>query len=158
MMVLLMLGACSNTGVVKNSPLFPATEDDPYATIYFIREVVRTRMPVSEEAVTIEINDQELLKLSMGDYTMVRILPTEGTVTVKNLAMYTDKLEPIEMTGSNTFNFASGQTNFILLKTINEEFRGVYYEPVRIEFNEAREISRYLAPRGMARKYPIKKL
>lgn len=154
----LTLGACTSSRVQKESTLFPLTEDDSFSTVYIFREADKTRMAVAEDAIKIEINGEALLKMSMGEYFMVRIIPMEGTVTVKNLSYVTDKPDPVVMEESRTFNFAADQTNFIRLKAINEEFRGVYFIPERIEFDEAREISKRLRPSGLARKHPIRKL
>lgn len=157
-MAIVVLNACSPTKVFKDSPLSPPTSEEPYTTVYFLRELKEPQMKLARNAVNIEINNQPLMKLSMGEYVMVRLVPTEATVTVKSLSFMGGKVDPVILSGSKTFNFAAGQTNFIRIKLIDEEFRGVYYEPQRIEFNEAREIAKRLRPKGVARKHPIERL
>lgn len=153
------LTGCTNSKIYEKSRALQLNENDAYSTVYFLRpEVKRGITGVVDNSIRVEINGEETVALSQGEYVMVRVVPSEAVVTFKSLSMVGSKIEPQEMRGSQTFNFAAEQTNFILVKAINEEFRGAYFMPERIEFNEARKIARDLTPAGAARKRPIEKL
>lgn len=151
----LILAGCLDSRVIKNSPALQTNLEEPHSSVYFLRPDREKLMGVSDNAVTIEINGEKVLLLAKGEYALLRLKPTRGTVTVKTWSRVGGKISPEEVSGSETFNFAAGQTNFIQLKLFNEEFRGVYYVPERIEFSSARTIARDLRPMGEARKRPI---
>ncbi|OGT18923.1 MAG: hypothetical protein A2V90_06880 [Gammaproteobacteria bacterium RBG_16_57_12] len=148
----------SYTKVNRDSPLMPLSLSEPHATVYFMRDNNYANMQLANNAVTIEINGKELASLSRGEYILARIIPTEGTVTIKSMSFVGGKPDPVTVSGSKTFNFAADQTSFIRIKMIDEEFRGTHFEPQRVEFNEARELARELRAVGKARQAPIEKL
>jgi hypothetical protein len=150
------LGGCLGGSIVyKDSQAVQQKLDLPYATLYILREALHVSKGASDEAVRIDINGHEVVKLVQGEYAMLRIKPTEGTIRIKSYSIVGNNPVTREMSGEETFNFAAGQTNFINVRRIDGEFRGVYFIPERIEFNKARKLAEKLRPAGDAKEHRI---
>ncbi|MCF6217538.1 MAG: hypothetical protein L3J62_03590 [Gammaproteobacteria bacterium] len=147
----LSLSGCTGTHVIEDSPILQPNLDQEYSTIYILRERPRYPTGFPDQPIKIDINGYDLGKLSYSEYIMLRIKPTEGTIRFLSLDLYGPIKEPRQLAGEETFNFAAGQTNFILAKFIDGEFRGAYFVPERIEFNRARKLAEKMKP------YKIKK-
>ncbi len=149
---------CVDTRLIANSPIVETKLDQPYSTVYFLREDRGLTRGLPDDTVLIDINGNDLGWLAQGEYVMFRIKPIEATVRVRSWDIVGDQAAPQELSGEETFNFAAGQTNFIRLKMIDGEFRGTYYLPERIESAKARLLSEKLKPVGEAKKHPISTL
>jgi len=154
----LISGCLTDTRLVKDSLVLQTQPDQPYATIYFLRESMLIHNAPARDPVTIDINGHDVMRLSQGEYAMIRIKPTEGTVRMRSHSLVGNKPVAQEIFGERTFNFAAGQTNFLRTKMVDGGFRGVYFVPERIEFNQARALVERLRPAGEARRYPIDQL
>lgn len=158
-LALLVLTGCSGTRVLSSAePVLQNNTALPYSTVYILRETSNMYLGPANGPVKVEFNGHDVLSINEGDYTMVRVKPGETLVVVKNMSMYGSDLHPREMTGSTTFNFGVGQTNFIRLKVYNGEFRGVYFTPERIEFNRARVLVQQLRDVAVPAKARIDRL
>lgn len=154
----LALTGCVDTRLIANSPIVETKLDQPYSTVYFLREDLGLNRGLPDDTVLIDINGNDLAWLAQGEYVMFRIKPIEATVRVRSSDIIGDTPTPQELAGEETFNFAAGQTNFIRLKMVDGEFRGTYYQPERVESAKARQLSETLKPVGEAKRHPISKL
>lgn len=150
LLVVLLLGwlsGCTSTQyLASGASVLQKNLDQPYSTVYILREELNLYVGPAQGLVTVEINGNDVVKLASGHYVMLRVKPGESLVVIKSLSKVGNDPEPREMLGTALFNFSAGQTNFLRLKIFNEEFRGVYYQPERIEFNRARGLVRALKP------------
>ncbi|MEW5754777.1 MAG: hypothetical protein AB1810_00590 [Pseudomonadota bacterium] len=154
----LTLTGCVDTRFIANSPIVETNLDQPYSTVYFLREDLGLNRGLPDDTVLVDINGNDLVYLAQGEYVMLRIKPIEATVRVRSWDVIGDNPAPQEIAGEETFNFAAGQTNFIRLKLVDGEFRGTYYVPERIESAKARMLAEKLKPVGEAKQHPISKL
>lgn len=142
----LTLSGCTGTHLIEDSPILQPNLNQEYSTIYILRERPRYSTGFPDQPIKIDINGSDVGTLSYSEYIMLRIKPTEGTIRFLSLDVYGPIKQPRELAGEETFNFAAGQTNFILAKFINGEFRGAYFVPERIEFNRARKLAEKMKP------------
>lgn len=145
------LSGCTGTYVINDSQALQSNLDQEYSTVYILRERPKYATGFPDQPIKIDINGYEMGELSYGEYIILHIKPTEGTIRFLSLDVYGPIHEPRELAGEETFNFAAGQTNFIRTQFIDGEFRGAYFKPERIEFNRARKLAENLKP------YKIKK-
>lgn len=157
-MLSMLLSGCAGSKIVRDSPIIQQNLDQPYSTIYFLRNDDKVFRGLAEDAVWVEINGQNVVKLAKGEYAMIRIKPIESTVRVISMSYIGTNPYPQEVYGEDTFNFAANQTNFINISIRDGEFRGVYFMPVRVESNEARAIARDLRPAGVDKGHRIENL
>ncbi len=140
------LSGCTGTHIIKKSQALQPNLDQEYSTIYILRERPEYGTGFPDQPIKIDINGYDMGALSYGEYLMLHIKPTEGTMRFSSLDVYGPVNEPRGLSGEETFNFAAGQTNFIRAKFIDGEFRGAYFKPERIEFNRARKLAENLKP------------
>lgn len=129
-----------------------------YASVYFIRPKPFKPKGVSDKPITIEYQDKMLLTIDEGSYTLLRIKPGEGMIKVNSETRFTNKLEPIKVWRARHYKFIEGKTYFIYLKRVNEEFRGIFYEPQPVKFDKAKTLIEKAFASGEARSYPIGEL
>ena len=142
-----------------------ADQKSQLAAVYFIRPVaLKTKGPANEE-VRITYQESTLLKQQEGNYTLLYLKPSKGLLKVHSRSLYTDKRLPVDVFRSREYKFIAGKTYFIYVRQLDEEFRGVFYEPSPVSLKEAKEIitpggNRYGNTRasGLARSAPIDKL
>ena len=145
-LLIITLSGCSGTFLIKDNQALQTNLEQEYSTVYILREKPKYLSGLPNQAISIDINGHEIGNLSFGEYIMLRIKPTEGTIRFTSMDTYGAIHEPRELSGEETFNFAAGQTNFIRTRFIDGEFRGAYFVPERIEFNLARELAKELKP------------
>ena len=156
--VVLVTSGCGSTSVNKKHILVETDSEKPSANVYFIRPFTYRERGIADNPVKIELNRKELITLGKGEYTLVHIKPVDATITTRSFTMFTNKLMPVEMTRRANMNFESGQTYFIHIRQVNEEFRGVYYLPELIGLETAKRITAELRATGGARGAKIKNL
>jgi len=109
----------------------------------------------ADNTITITINDEKLLEINSGSYTMLRLKPGAATIAAHSLTAFTNRIEPIKVERHREYQFLAKHTYFIYLKQINEEFRGVFYDPQPIGLREARTLEDRVTAFGDAQQYPI---
>jgi len=144
--LIISLSGCSGTHLIDDSQALQLNLEQEYSTIYILRENPKYLTGFPNQPIRIDINGYDIGALSYGEYIMLRIKPTEGTVRFSSMDVYGSIQKPRELSGEETFNFSAGQTNFIRTRFIDGEFRGAYFVPERIEFNLARELAKELKP------------
>jgi len=155
---LIAISSCGSTSINTKHILVETDEKIPAATVYFIRPFTYRERGIADNPVKIELNRKELIALGKGEYTLIRIKPIDATITTKNFSMFTNKLLPIEMKRSANLTFDAGQTYFIHIRQVNEEFRGVYYLPELIGLKTAKRMSAELKSIGVSSGATIEEL
>ncbi len=166
--VVLLLTACAmvnskHPSVVSDN----LTEESKaqLAAVYFIRPKLYKSKGLSDGEVRVEFQGKTLLTQSEGTYTLVYLKPSRGTVKVHSKTLYADQRAAIDVWRSRAYKFIAGKTYFIHVRQIDEEFRGIFYEPQPVDLLEAKRLivpglGRFgnTSPSGAARSMPIDKL
>jgi hypothetical protein len=129
-----------------------------FAYAYFIRPKPYKSKGVADEAVRIEFQEKVLLELDEGSYALLRIKPSKGELKVYNKTKFINKIHPVEVWRAREYKFIEGKTYFIHIKRIDEEFRGVFYDPEPVDFEAAKTLAKKPRASGEARNAPIEKL
>ena len=158
LLVVLVLVSCSSAKNIKNSYVDNESEDQYVAKVYFIRTMPVKFKGVADSQITVDINGEPLLKIDEGAYTMLKIKPAKASVTTHSRTLFTTKFEPIKVSRTREYNFIAGKTYFINLERINEEFRGIYYDPAPVTLAVAQKLTKTLRAVGKARSEPIDKI
>lgn len=156
-----ILSGCGGIQVYPDNPILVKNDDTKTAaaTVYFIRPKMLKPKGYADDSVTVDFEDHHLLSIEQGYYTMVKIKPAKGNVVTRSMTSFTNRIEPIKVQRMRSYNFLAGKTYFILLKQINDGFRGVFYDPKQITLAQAKKIiyeDDEAAARGAARDAPIK--
>lgn len=157
LLALALVSACG-TEVHRQHPLFVEHADIAAANVYFIRPYTYRERGVADNPVKIEVAKAPLLELGKGEYTLIRLKPGVTTVTTRNLTMFTNKTEPVEMTRAIEIDLQAGKTYFLHIEQVNEEFRGVYYLIKPIDLRTAKVLAADVLATGAARAAPILQL
>ncbi|WP_455198237.1 hypothetical protein [Kaarinaea lacus] len=129
-----------------------------YANVYFIRPKPFKPKGVADYTITVDYQDKPLLTIDEGSYTLLRIKPGTGKIKVNSETKFTNKLAPIKVWRARQYKFIEGKTYFIHLKRVDEEFRGIFYEPQPIKYQEAKVLADDTLASGEARSMPIDEL
>jgi hypothetical protein len=154
----LILLSCSTAKTIDNSYVDKIGGDLRVAKVYFIRTMPVKYKGVADSRITVDINGEPLLKIDEGTYTLINIKPTKASITTHSRTMFTTQAEPIDVSRTREYNFIAGKTYFINLNRVNEEFRGIYYDPAPVTLEKARELTKRLRARGDARAEPIENI
>lgn len=153
---------------ITGCAIFPATEvnsahpavfqdgDQPHARVYFIRPRTERPMGEADNALTISVNQQPLLTLIKGEYTLVNMKPGPAHITVSTTTAMNLKADRLrQRRHSEEFTFSAHKTYYIVMQMINGEFRGIYHVPEQVAPMRARRIIEHLRPIGAAADEPI---
>lgn len=154
----LFLNACGSTSVNKKHLLIETNQDKPAANVYFIRPFTYRERGIADNPVKIELNRKTLIKLGKGEYTLIRLKTSDATITTRSYSMFTNKLLPVEMKRSANMTFTEGETYYIHIRQVNEEFRGVYYLPELVGPKTAKRLAAGLSATGAASSDHFEKL
>lgn len=135
------------------------------ATVYFIRPKPYKSKGVADKPVRIEFQKELLLVQDEGNYSLLYIKPSKGELVVHSKTLFANQHIPVDVWRAREYKFIEGKTYFIHVRQIDEEFRGVFYEPEPISLREAKELivtgkgrSGNTIATGVARSAPIDKL
>lgn len=155
-LVLLIVG-CGSTAIIKSHPLLTIPSIDKVVKVYFIRPDPGFR-GVMGNAFTILLDEQELLTIAKGEYTLVYLKPYSGIVTVESTTVINRGGMNSQTTVKESlpFKFDEGKTYYI---TFNEHQRGMMqgtsHIPVSITRDAARNLASKLKPIGKAINAPL---
>ena len=151
-----LLNGCG-TEIYKDNPALQVEADTLTANVYFIRPTPVKTKPFADNKIRISYNGSDLLEIREGTYTLLKIKPGKGEVTTHSKTLFTGKSQPIDVNRSRLYTFVAGRTYFIYLDRINEEFRGVYYDPKPVDLQTAKTLVELdnLGASGLARQEPI---
>ena len=151
----ILLAACGNPVNIKNPYVLPDADDAHVAKVYFIRPQPYKYKGIADNEISVDFKGEKLLEINEGQYTLVKLKPSKGNVTTHSKTLFTGKTVPIDVSRSREYRFIAGKTYFINLKRVNEEFRGIFYDPAPIMLPEALQMASRLRARGLAKQEPI---
>jgi hypothetical protein len=161
----LLLAACSTINSKHPQLMMDGLTAEQTASVYFIRPTAYKTKQISNGPVRITFQGQTLLAQDEGNYSLLHIKPSKGALRIYSMTRFTDKLEAVEVWRERQYKFIAGRTYFVHVRQINEEFRGVFYEPQPVNLREAKQLivpgtGRFgnTDPSGAARSEPIDEL
>ena len=127
-------------------------------------------MGFSDTALTVKVDDRQLLSIEKGDYTLVYMRPrVHTTVTLENRSEVGPTKSSSSMSDADTpnwiqrgtwptklisktydFEFAAGKTYYLLLEPVDGEFRGVHFTAHSVTQFAAKEAVKDLRAVGIA--------
>ncbi len=163
-----LLAACSTVNT-RHPQVMPgditAEQKTQLATVYFIRPIAYKSKGVANDAVRITFQGKTLLTQDEGNYTLLYLKPSKGILKIHSETKFINDKAPVAVWRARQYKFIAGRTYFIYVHQINEEFRGVFYEPEPVDLREAKELivpgkGRFSTTRasGAARSAPIDEL
>lgn len=167
-LTILVLASCATVNdkhpqVMKGE--MTAEQKAQVASVYFIRPKPYKGKGVSDDTVRIEFQNEVLLEQAEGNYSLLYVKPSKGTLKIFSRTLYTDNIVPREVWRGREYKFIVGKTYFVYVRQINEEFRGVFYEPQPVSLREAKQLIQAgngftgdVLATGAARNAPIDKL
>jgi len=154
---LLLASGCAT--VNTRHPALAEEAGPKVASVYFIRPQPLFSDDFADAPVTIEFQGKKLLKLSERTYTLVYLKPSRGELKIYNNTYFTNRPSSQRVWKEREYRFVAGRTYFIHVKQLNEEFRGIFYEPELVGLEEAKKLARHLYRIGpAANAHPIAKL
>lgn len=152
----LWLSACAT--VNQQHPDIETRADAPAAMVYFIRPKLDKHKDYADNRIRVEFAGKPLVSLDEGSYTLLRLKPSDGLVKVFSMTRFTNQNQAIEVWRERRYKFLPDRTYFIYLKQLNEEFRGIYYEPKPVDFDSAKQLVKSARASGAARNARIEDL
>lgn len=148
-LVLISCGA----GIYKDHPMLQFDEDTLTANVYFIRPQPVKRKGIADNPIKVNYQNLPLLEISEGTYTMLQLKPSSGNVTTLSRTRFINKMQydVIDVTRSRLYKFVAGRTYFIHLNRLDEEFRGIFYDPQPVDLATAKVLTDDLRASGLAR-------
>ena len=154
---LLLSGGCAT--VNTKHPALAERAGPDVASVYFIRTVPVFAHDFADAPVTIEFQGEKLLKLGEGVYTLLYLKPAKGELKVYSNTLFTNQKSSQRVWKERVYRFVGGRTYFIHIKQVDEEFRGIFYEPDLVSLQEAKRLVKHLKRIGAAANaHPIDKL
>jgi hypothetical protein len=159
LIVAVSVAGCAASRIEESHPLVSSAADSEVARVYFIRPRTERSLGVADNAVSVEADRTHLLDLAKGEYALVTLKPGAVWITVRSDTSWGPGHDIKEMTTTEEFTFAAGQTYFLTFTAIDGEFRGITFDPENIDLDRARQLSANLRPAGeAARAVPISTL
>ncbi|NOZ53075.1 MAG: hypothetical protein GXP08_08030 [Gammaproteobacteria bacterium] len=153
------LTACSTrTFVHQNQYVLQSNDNSKVARVYFLRPTPMKYKGIADSVVHVDFNGSRLLSVNEGRYALIKLKSSQGPITTYSLTMFTNQDQPIQVKRTRQYRFIAGKTYFIHLKRINEEFRGIFYDPAPITLEQAQKLAAKLRPYGDASSASIKTL
>ncbi len=154
---LLLSSGCAT--VYTQHPALADKAGPDVASVYFIRTVPVYTNDFADAPVIIEFQGKKLLKLGEGVYTLLYLKPAKGKLKVYNNTLFTNQLDSQRVWKERDYRFIAGRTYFIHIEQIDEEFRGIFYEPGLVPLQQAKQLIKHLRRMGTkAAAHPIDKL
>ena len=129
-LLLVVLAGCSMTKVNKAFPLFE--KPGAGATIIWLRPDTERVMGIADNPVSIELNDELLMKLGKGEAKKVSVVPRDYTITLRNKSEAGTYWFVKDMRKRMKWKFDAGQTYYLAVKAVDGEFRGVTFNIERL--------------------------
>jgi hypothetical protein len=152
--IALLLSGCGTT-LYRGNPALQAESDADTVNVYFIRPRPVKYKGVADKPIIVDYAGKRLIRIAEGTYTLVKLQPGKGEITTHSKTLFTNQRQPIEVSRSRMYTFLGSRTYFIHLKRVNEEFRGITYDPQPVNLATAKVLSEKLRKWGAARQKPI---
>ena len=146
---------CSNPVNYKNSHIQSEGEDAHIAKVYLLRPMPVKYKGIADNKIRVDFNKEKLLTINEGQYALVKLKPSKGKISTHSKTKFIGSTTPIDVSRDREYRFIAGKTYFIHLQRVDEEFRGIFYDPAPITFQQALKISDPLRAIGDARDEPI---
>ncbi|MEE8379982.1 MAG: hypothetical protein V3R49_06380 [Gammaproteobacteria bacterium] len=160
-LIIFLLPGCSSVNtkhpMVVSAEVKPGSPEE-FSYVYFIRPKPYKPKGVADESIRVEFLEEVLLTIDEGSYTLLRIKPSKGLLKVSNETKFINDTRPVKVWRTREYKFIAGKTYFIYLKRINEEFRGIFYDPQPVDLKKAKALSQKPRASGEARNIPIEDL
>jgi hypothetical protein len=150
----LLLSGCGTT-LYSEHPALQIESGTDTANVYFIRPRPVKYKGVADKPIIVDYAGKPLLKIAEGTYTLVNLPPGKGEIATHSQTLFTNQPLPIDVSRSRMYTFLGGRTYFIHLKRVDEEFRGITYDPEPVDLATAKVLSEKLHKRGAAKQKPI---
>ncbi|WP_455201547.1 hypothetical protein [Kaarinaea lacus] len=151
----LLVSGCSNPVNYKNSHIQSDAEDTHIAKVYFLRPMPVKYKGIADNKLRVDFNKEKLLTLNEGQYALVKLEPSKGKISTHSRTKFIGSPDPINVSRDREYRFIAGKTYFIHLQRVDEEFRGIFYDPAPITFQQALKLSTSLHAVGDASDEPI---
>ena len=158
MMLCIIAVGCGGNVNVQHSQLSTEADDAFVAKVYFIRPMPLKYKGIADNKLRVDFNKEKLLTINEGQYTLVRLIPSKGVISTHSKTKFISSPDPIDVSREREYRFIAGKTYFILLQRVDEEFRGIFYDPAPITFEQAKKISSSLYTVGDASDEPINEI
>ncbi len=135
-----------------------AEQASEVATVYIIRPRLMESKGIADMSVHIAYQGQPLLKMDEDSYALLYLWPSKGEVRVSSKTLFARQKVPIDVWRSRQYKFIAGKTYFIYVRQIDEEFRGVFYDPEPVDLEQAKILIENAGASGAAKFAPIEKL
>jgi len=157
---LMCLSACTTSVIMPSNPQYANENSNNFATVYVMRPTLQRTRGIADNDLTIEFGEKQLATLlSAGEYVAFKVKPGPLDIITRNETYLTAKPEPTTVWRARNFVFDAGQTYFIEAKFTQEEFRGIYFIPKKIDLKTAKSYLNRIKPAGdLATSKPIAKL
>jgi len=150
--------ACSLTKIEKTHSLLQPPGTSRSASVYILRPEAERRMGFPDNNVTVELNNEKLMEIGKGEYTLVSLVPRDYTMTLRNLTERGPEWDVVEMARDYRFEFVPGGTYFIVIDMVDAEFRGIRFAAKAVDLFEAQQLAKNLRAVGYARSAKLKSL
>jgi hypothetical protein len=110
------------------------------ARVYFIRPKVYKTKGVANDPVRITFQGKPLLSQDEGNYSLLYLKPSRGTLKIHSKTLFTNQRAPVDVWRARQYKFIAGKTYFVYVKQVDEEFRGIFYEPQPVSLREAKQL------------------
>lgn len=156
--IILALSACSGSININHPVIKNITPESPTANVYFLRPSLLKPKGIADNILHITANDIQLLEIRAGTYTLIKMLPGKVRIATHSLTKFTNKPQPIPVSRFRDYNFVAGKTYFIHLFRVNEEFRGVFFDPRPVDLRTAKSLLDSISPFDAAKDAPLESL
>lgn len=148
-----LLVGCTSTKIVGSHPL--AQVGGGSATVYFLRPLAERRMGFPDNPLAVDLNQEKLMDLGRGEYTVVQVVARDMLVTLRNQTEAGPAWAVKDMERQYPFTFKAGETYYLVIRPVDGEFRGVFFRPEMVDLATAQQVALQLHAAGPARSAPL---
>ncbi|NOY72435.1 MAG: hypothetical protein GXP14_08680 [Gammaproteobacteria bacterium] len=139
--VILALSGCSTSKIFDRHPLLAESGSDA-AKVYFIRSQTERRMGISDNALIVDFNGEQAVSLEKGEYVVLNLVPRDDyTITLKNRTEVGPRWDVKWMSKKYQFDFDADKTYYIEIKSIDGEFRGIFFVAKNLARYQAKQLA-----------------
>jgi len=156
-LLLLCVVGCGSTRVDPEHPLLTTASSADAAHVYFIRPSSGYQRGITGNALSIHLDDERVLTLAKGEYTLVSIRPFAGELTVKSDTTVHRGGQNVceKVTTSRPVELSPGFHYFVLVPHLGDMWEGTSFRAMEASATEAAEAASMLTPIGAAIDSPL---
>ena len=145
-MLAAVLNACAMP-LHSDNPMLEHDSHAAFAEVYFIRPRPERTMGMADNPVQIELDKQPFIRLEKGEYVTERLVPGQVYITLNSKTTYGPHRIK-NMTHTDSFSFAAGQTYYVAILPVDGEFRGVYFIAKVVDHDTVQMMAQRAHPRS----------